>query len=405
MTQTESIDELRERYARNYDVYARTTIAGQLDELAERREQCPITFSPNGGFWLLTRYDDMSSLLRKNNRGVISFPNMPDGTQAFGQKKTIPIELDGPIHSQYRKILEPLFSPARVAELEPRIRQVACDLIDDFIGAGECDFIAEFALPLPGTIFLAMMGWPVSDAAKMNNWVNILLHGIEGASPEEVAAARGEAAAETRAYMNEIIAARRAQPTDDITSIVLQAQIDGAPIPDDDLYDLFVMIMMAGLDTVQSVLGQSMVYFARHQAKWDEMFSNPAGLDAAIEELVRWCSPALPTRNIVYDSLTVGELELPKGERVYCPLGAGNRDPKYYPNPNDIVFDREPKPHLSFGLGPHRCLGVHLARTELRIAFEELHRRLPSFRLSEEPHDHIGLTWGVGNVQLSFDPA
>ncbi|SHH04387.1 Cytochrome P450 [Jatrophihabitans endophyticus] len=400
------LERLRREHERQYEVYHRVSIQEHLDDMADRREKCPISFSPDGGFWVLSRYDDMSTVLRKNNRGVVSFPNIPDGKPAFGQKKTIPIELDGSVHSQYRKILDPLFSPARVKELEPRIREVARDLIAGFAARGECDFVEEFAMPFPGSIFLALMGWPIEDTARMNAWVNTMLHGVEGGTEEETLAARGQAAGEIRAYMNEIIAARRAEPQDDITTILLRAEIDGAPIPDDDLYDLFVLIMLAGLDTVQSVLAQSMSYFARHQDTWDSMFADPARMGDAVEELVRWCSPAGPSRTITSDTLAVGELTLPEGERLYCPLSAGNRDPKYFPEPDEVRFDRDAKPHLSFGLGTHRCVGLHLARTELRIAFEELRELMPRFDLTagREPHEHVGLTWGVDNVWLTFPP-
>lgn len=406
-TAAQSIDELRKNHERQYEVYHQVDIQQHLDELADRRDKCPISFSPDGGFWTLSRYDDMSAVLRKNNKGVVSFPNVPDGKQAFGQKKTIPIELDGAVHKQYRQILDPQFSPAKVQALEPRIRQVARELIESFAARGECDFGAEFALPFPGGIFLAIMGWPVEDARKMNDWVNTMLHGVPGGSEEEVAAARGAAAAEIRSYMQEIIADRRANPRDDVTSLILETEIDGAPIPDDDLYDLFVLIMMAGLDTVQSVLGQSMAYFARHQDKWDELFADPERMGSNVEELVRWASPAGPTRNVTADSITVGDLELPQGERLYCPLGAGNRDPQYFEDPDEVRFDREGKPHLSFGLGPHRCVGVHLARAELRIAFEELRAVMPRFRLADGdgPREHVGLTWGIEDVHLVFEPS
>jgi cytochrome P450 len=406
MSEKPTIEELRQSLKRDYPVYRQGTISEHLDELADRREKCPISFSSDGGFWVLSTYDDISSVLRRNNRGFISFPNMPDGTQAFGQKMMKPIEIDGSEHRQYRKMLEPLFAPARIKRIEPQVRQAANDLIDQFIETGSCDFVEQFAMPFPGTTFLAMMGWPLEDAATLNGYSGVMLHGVPGAPQEEVDAARGAAAVAFHAYIADLIAQRRGEPADDVTTAIINAEIDGAPIPDDDLYDVFVLMMMAGLDTVQSVLAQSMTYLARHQDKWDEMFGSPEIMDAAVEEFIRWASPAVPTRNVSDESAIVGDLELPKGERVHCPLGAGNRDPKYFKNPDEVDFGREPKPHLSFGMGPHRCLGVHLARTELRIAYEELHRRLPSFSLAPgtEPAEHLGLTWGVDNVMLAFEP-
>ena len=215
-----------------------------------------------------------------------------------------------------------------------------------------------------------------------------------------------DASEKSRAYIQRLVDERRATPTDDITSIIVNSEIEGEPISDSDLSDLFVLMMMAGLDTVTSVISQSLAYLAGHQDQWEEMFSSPEMLDGAIEELLRWTSPALPTRNVADESATVGPYEFPKGERVHCPLAAANRDPKYYPEPDAVDFHRDRKPHLTFSLGAHRCIGLHLARKELRIAFEELHRRIPVFGLQAgcEPHEHLGMTWGVDDVRIEFEP-
>ena len=403
---TNDIEALRASHARQYDPYSTATIQEHLDDIADRRENLPMSFSEKGSFWLATTYDDIAGMLRRNNKGFISFPNIPDGVLAFGQKRQIPIELDGPIHAQYRKLLDPLFSPSKVKGMEEQVRQIAVDLIAGFADKGEVDLVPEFAFPFPGTVFLSVMGWPVEDADMMNKWVGAFLHGVPGGTEEETLAARVDASEKSRAYIQAIVDDRRANPRDDITTAIVQAEFDGEPIPDEDLSDLFILLMMAGLDTTASVIAQSMAYFAKNPAKWDEMFADPDDIDAAVEELLRWTSPAVPTRNVADESAEVGGLELSKGERIHCPLAAANRDPKYYPDPDEIQFDRDPHPHLTFSLGTHRCIGVHLARQELRIAFEELRRIMPTFQLAEgvEPKEHLSLTWGVEDVRLVFTP-
>lgn len=396
----------REERTRPYDPYAQVTIGEFLDDLADRREKCPMSWSPDGEFWVATKYADISSVMRRNNRGFVSFPNIPDGTLVFGQKRQIPIELDGPIHKEYRRLLDPLFAPGQINPREDQIRAVANDLIDEFIESGHCDIIPQFAFPLPGTVFLSIMDWPLEDAPQMNAWVHAFLHGVPGGTQEETDAARAEASEKSRAYIQRMVDERRANPGDDITSMIVTYEMDGAPISDEDLSDLFVLMMMAGLDTVQSVIAQSMNYFAAHQDQWTEMFSDPELIDPAIEELLRWTSPAVPTRSVADETATVADLELKKGERVHCPLAAANRDPEQFPNPDEVDFHREAKPHLTFGMGTHRCVGLHLARKELRIAFEELHKRIPSFALEEgcEPREHLALTWGVEDVRIVFEP-
>lgn len=412
MTDTEPVmlDELRAKYRRDYDPYAASTISQHLGELADRRETMPVSYSARGnGCWVLTKYDDISALLRRNNRGVVSFPNEPDGINAVGTRVAqIPIEIDGPAHRQYRQLLDPIFAPKRVAELADELYVQANKLIDEFIEDGACDFVQGFALPFPGATVMAIMGWPLEDMHRMNRWTDILLHGVRGGTMEENAKARGVAHQEFSAYMMEKIPQWRAAPRrDDVTSVILDAEIEGKKLTDEQLFDFFVLMMSAGLDTVQSVLAQSMVYFARNPEQWDRMFDTPDTLAPAIEELLRWTTPPVPTRTVTDESLEIHGIRIPRGERIHAPLAAGNRDPKYYPDPDEIRFDRAAKPHLAFGVGPHRCVGMHLARLELKIAYTELHRRLPRFELDPgkpAPQEHLGLAWGVDDVHLRFTP-
>lgn len=403
-----TIEELRAAHRRDYDPYNPLTIQQHLDDIAQRRAEQPISYSERGnGTWVLTRYDDIASVLRRNNRGFVSFPNDPDGLNPQGaQKALIPIELDGSDHRQFRALLDPLFSPKRVALMEDQLRQAANHLIDGFIERGECDFIKEFAMPFPGATVMAILGWPLEDLDRLNEWVGTIQHGIVGASPEDSGAAQARAAGELREYLLALIAVRRTDLRDDVTSHILQAEINGALLNDDDLFDLFLLLVLAGLDTVQSAFGQSMMHLGVRPDLWDQMFETDESLAPAIEELLRISAPAVPTRTVTGGPAEVADLTLPEGERVHCPLAAANRDPVYYPEPDEIKFDRVAKPHLAFGMGPHRCLGVHLARLELHIGFTELRRRMPTFALNEAytPHEHLGLAWGVDNVHLTFEP-
>jgi cytochrome P450 len=408
-----SIAELRAQHRRDYDPYASVSIAEQLAELAERRESLPISYSARGnGCWVLTRYDDIASVLRRSSRGFVSFPNDPDGINSTGSEQgMIPIELDGSRHRQFRAVLDPAFSRARVAQLEESLRAWANRLIDNWIEAGTCDFVNGFALPFPGVTVMQIMGWPEQDVERLNHWVDVVMHGVPDATPEENNAARAQAHGEIHEYMYALIAERRAAPRrEDVTSAALDAEVDGEKLSEAELFDLFLLMMLAGLDTVQSVLSQAMVHLARHPRQWDRMFETPELLESAVEEFLRWATPPVPTRTIEHDEVQVGGLTLPRGERVHFPLAVANRDPAHYENPDEVRLDRfahpGTKPHMAFGMGPHRCIGVHLARLELRIAFQELHRRLPRFQLdrSSELRDHLGLAWGVDNVHLRFAP-
>ena len=404
------IDAIKRERTIDYDPFSPADLEVNLARLAARRAVNPVTYSSTGrGFWVATGYDEAVSVLRNNNRGFVSFPNNPYGEPAVAvatQKQLIPIDLDGPEHRQYRKLLEPVFAPKEMQALEPQIRKLANDLIDDWIEAGTVDFVPGFAFPFSATTVIVLMGWPLKDANKMNEWVRTLQHGITGGDEEETLKAQIKAGGEVREYLMAMIEDRKKRPANDFTTMLMNIEIGDRKLTDDELYDTFLLLMLAGLDTVQSALAQTFLYLGRHPDKWDEMFAQPGTIDLAVEEFLRHTAPAVPTRTVTSEFMVVGDVPVPKGERVHCPLGAANRDPKYYPNPDEVDFNRPSKPHLAFGLGPHRCIGLHLARLEMKIAFQELRARMPTFTLDEShvPVGHLGFAWGVENVHLVFPP-
>jgi cytochrome P450 len=404
------VEAVKRARAVEYEPFVAVDLEANLAKLAGFRQISPMTYSTveGGSFWVATGYDEVVSVLRNNNKGFITFPNNPfgeptDGTSAT-KKMLIPIDYDGPEHRQYRKVFEPVFSPTQMQALEPQIRRLANVLIDDWIEAGTVDFVPGFAFPFSATTVIVLMGWPLEDAAKMNEWVRVLQHGVTGGSKEETIKAQIAAVTGCREYLNNLIAERRRNPADDLTTMMMTIELNGSKLTDDELFDAFLLMMLAGLDTVQSVLAQTFAYLGAHPDKWDEMFASPETLDLAVEEFLRWTAPAPPTRNVTAEYMMVGDVPVPQGERVHCVLGAANRDPKYYPNPDEVDFNRPSKPHLAFGLGPHRCIGIHLARLEIKIAFEELRARMPRFTLDEsrKPVGHLGFAWGIENVHLHF---
>jgi cytochrome P450 len=405
------VEDLRRARSVEYNPFLAADLEANRVRLAGFRDVSPMTYSTvGGGFWVATGYDEVVSVLRNSNKGFVSFPNNPFGepkeATAATKKKLIPIDFDGPIHRQYRKLLEPVFSPQEMQALEPQIRKLANDLIDDWIEAGTVDFVPGFAFPFSATTVIVLMGWPLEDAAKMNEWVRVMQHGVTGGSQEETVKAQIKAATECRAYLDNLIAERRRTPAADFTTMLMNIELNGAKLTDDELFDTFLLMMLAGLDTVQSVLAQTFAYLGKHQDRWDEIFASPETIDLAVEEFLRWTAPAPPTRNVTAEYMLVGDVPVPTGERVHCVIGAACRDPKYYPDPDEVDYNRPSKPHLAFGLGPHRCIGLHLARLEIKIAFQELRARIPAFSLDEtrEPVGHLGFAWGVDNVHLNFPP-
>jgi cytochrome P450 len=248
-----------------------------------------------------------------------------------------------------------------------------------------------------------MMGWPVEDAEMFHGWVNTML---ENAGDEANLDRMIEARDQLTTYMLGIIADRRPNPRDDFTTLLVNATIDGVAVSDADLLSLFRLLLVAGLDTVQSVLGQSIMYMAEHPDFRKEMMEDPDPevLPTAVEELLRWSAPAQPVRVAAVDA-EIGGVKIERGELVHCPVMAANRDPKYFPDPDTPRLDREdPKPHMTFGIGPHRCLGSHIARVELKAAFQEWHRRIPEYRLAPDGIGswRLGGVWGLERLDLEF---
>jgi cytochrome P450 len=272
----------------------------------------------------------------------------------------------------------------------------------------EFDFVADFADPFPTVIFCELIGFPLTDYPQIMDWKNLLMHANDGhAHGRALALAKGRALGipvddeervtgeqwmqiraiaglEIYGYLKKLLDERRAKPADDLITKLLQAKYEGErPLTQEELEDTLFLLFMAGLDTVASVLGLIVKGFAEDAGKRREfvaLMEDPQRVASAIEELVRYHAivtmPRRATRSIGFRSEQFGENEI-----VACPSPAANRDPEQFPRPHELLYDRTPNRHVGFGLGPHRCLGIHLARRELRVALQAFHRRLPDYRL------------------------
>jgi hypothetical protein len=338
-----------------------------------------------------------------------SFPNnlLQQGTDRF-----IPLEIDPPQHTAFRHALQPLFNPKRMRALEPRIREITSELLDGFAARGECEFISEFAHELPTRMFLALMGWPLEDAPMFTESVDTILIGKPGASDEESDAAKAEAGQRLYGYFAQVVAQRRNAEVDpdaeqDVTSAVINTplEIDGESrlLTDNELYSMFFLLLIAGLHTVQGSLAWSMIYLADRPEQRQRILDDPEAVSQAVEELLRIEAAITMGRRATKD-VDVGGVHIRAGDQLIVILSGVNRDPSQFEDPADLQIDRSPNRHLSFGAGPHRCLGSHLARVELSIALSEIHRRIPDYRLNAEnpPVSHASQVRGVAVLPLEF---
>jgi cytochrome P450 len=395
----------------DFDIHDPNRVETVHGDYAELRDRCPVARSTMwGGHWVMTRYEDIMEVMRKPEIFSSECVNIPPTIGQDGPM--IPLEIDPPDHTTYRQIMTPLFSPTRMRKLEPEIRALVLELLDQIGDASEIDFVEVFAKELPTRVFLKLMGWPETDADRMNDWVDRIVLGLPGASEEDNTAFRMEAALETYAYFAEMIDDRIEQrdnegqveidaDTADVTEVLVNAKFGDRELTQFEMLNIFFLMMIGGLHTVQGQLAHSWIHLAQNPAKRKELVEHPELISSAVEEMLR-LEAAVAGARVVKEDVVVGGVLLKAGDRVLIPLAAANRDPEKFENPDDIDFTREPNPHVTFGGGRHRCLGSHLARIELNIAFEEWHKRYPDYRLHpEKPYKkHLSQVRGVESLPL-----
>ncbi len=299
----------------------------------------------------------------------------------------IPLGIDPPDHTRYRKLLDPLFSPRRMEAQESDIAERVNHFIDAFIDRGSCNFTTEFAEPFPSAVFLGLMGLPWEELDTLVRLRDGLLHpGTPESTPEQRSAIQRETAQQVYVYFNRILDEREANPRDDVLSALITVSPDdaqpGEPLSRDEALATCFVLLTAGLDTVTDSLTCFWAFLARNPAQRREIATDPDVIPRAVEELLRWETPVPMAVRWARRESTLGDQVVAAGHHVIVNLSAANLDPAEFGDPLEVRFDRRGNKHLAFGGGAHRCLGSHLARRELRIALHEWHRRIPEYALA-----------------------
>ncbi|EME50629.1 Cytochrome P450 [Rhodococcus ruber BKS 20-38] len=393
----------------DFDIYD-PTLAYPVDTVQEKVAELaacgPVVYSTaHGGHWIVTRYKEVHEVLRNPE----TFSSYPNNLVNAGDGKFLPLELDPPEHTAYRVALQPLFSPNRMKALTEQIRAVVNELIDGFAGDGEAEFISAFAHELPTRVFLALMDWPLEDAPMFTEATDIALMGKPGASEEESAQARAEAAQQMFGYFQKIVDERRADPGDDVTSTLIHTEIELADgkrlLTDEELTRMFFLLLIAGLHTVQGSLAWAIIHLVNRPDQRAALIADDGLIPTAVEEILRIEAAVVMGRRATRD-VELGGVRIKEGDQLIVMLCSANRDADEFEDPDTLDLERTPNRHLSFGAGPHRCLGSHLARLELSIALEELHRRVPDYELveSDPPVLHATQVRGCLRLPIKFTP-
>ena len=357
----------------------------------ELREHCPIAHTDRyGGVYLLTRHDDIREVAydtaRFSSRRIAV-------AQDVIEVETPPLTSDPPEHRPMRMMLIPPFTPQAMAKLEPMTRSICNALIDRLIAKDHCDAAVEYAQNIPVPIIAHMLGISPEDGDQFRDWIRMTFEdGID--DPEAIR----RAAREIDAFFFQEISKRREQPRDpkdDYISFLIQQPLpDGELLSDGQVADLLRILLLAGIDTTWSAIGIAIWHLASHPEDRGRLVREPALIPMAIEEFLRAYSPTIMAREIVEDTVVAG-CPMRKGEMVVMPLAAANRDPGKFSDPERVIIDRKNNQQSAFGMGIHRCVGAPLARMEMRIAIEELLKRVPEFRM--DPAGQV--LWSKGVVR------
>lgn len=324
-----------------------------------------------GGHWVLTRADGVEEVQKDYEHFSHKMMSLPKGRSY----KFLPLELDPPEHSPYRKLINPMLSPNMVKELEEEARVLAIELIEDLKEKGHCEFIADFAQRLPITIFMRMARLPMEDRGMVLEWVDEFAHGTNRQMIET-------AFAKVIKYVAALVEDRLKNPGDDVFTTLVHSEVNGRKLTRDEMISLVVLMFLGGLETVASHLGFIALFLARNPGHRRQLAARPELLKNAIEEFYRRFGLSNTTRVLTRDYVFKG-VEFRKEDVVMVPLYMHGLDERRWNHPFEVDFERKDLHlHATFGNGPHKCPGAHLARAETRVFLEEWLKRIPDFEIT-----------------------
>jgi cholest-4-en-3-one 26-monooxygenase len=387
-------------------------VAGVPHETFRRlRAEAPVYWHPDavhgGGFWAVTRHADVwkVSLDQKtfsSARGSALLPPYPE--EQLVPQRELMLNMDPPRHTKYRRLVNLGFSPKILNRTEQQVRERARRIVDAVASRGTCDFVTEVAAELPLQVIVEMLGVPSEDRHRFFEWSNTMV----GIDDPEYATSKEEgqvAMMQLFAYANALAEERRRCPREDLTSVLLQAEVDGERLTESQ-YDSFVMLLsVAGNETTRNLIAGGMLALIEHPEQRARVLADRSLLPTMVEEMLRWVSPVMVFRRTAQSDCEIAAQPIREGDRVTIWYASANRDEEVFTDAHRFDVGRTPNDHLGFGIGPHFCLGAHLARLEIRIMFEELLRRLPDIELAG-PVERLRSNFlnGIKHMPVRFTP-
>jgi cytochrome P450 len=349
------------------------------------RQEDPVHLSPLG-IWALSRYDDAAMLLRDPRFGRRGFQQILEsrfGRQGLGQSMLFQ---DPPDHTRLRTLVSKAFTPRVIEGMRGHIQHVVDGLLDTVEAAGRMDVVADLAYPLPVIVICEMVGVPAEDRDKFRDWSYAIARSLDAiAVPnEELARRANEAQDALTQYFARLIEERRRAPRADLLSALIAAEEAGDRLSTPELFATGILLFIAGHETTVNLIGNGTLALLKNPDQLQRLRAEPGLIAGAVEELLRYDSPVQRTGRLLYEDVTIDGKTIPKGSIAVALIGAANRDPAHFPDPDRLDITRSDNRHLAFGWGIHFCLGAPLARLEGQIAFGTLLRRFPRLALGAE---------------------
>ena len=379
--------------------------------LAYLRRHEPISWQDEAGgpgFWVVTRYHDCVTVNRdwehfsSATRGVLPM-EMPE--EELEQQRLMMLNMDPPLHTRYRRLVNKGFTPRMVRDLEANIHRATDAIIDQVIEAGEADFVTQISAELPLQVIADLLGVPKEDRHKMFDWSNHMV-GNEDPEYQETTDMAANAAMELYAYAAELYAKKRIDPHDDLMSVLTAVEVEGERLSELELELFFLMLTVAGNETTRNLMSGAMHTFFQFPEQWQRLLDDRTLLSTAVDEMLRYVSPVMNFRRTATVDTELSGQAIAAGDKVVFFHTSANRDEEIFDDPNRFDISRDPNPHISFGGGgPHFCLGANLARMEINVMFKHLLDRLPDIRQNgEERHLQSQFINGVKHLPVAFAP-
>lgn len=374
---------------------------GMHDAFTRLRRESPVWRDERNGLWAITRHADVIDVERRarafsSGLGYRSFHSPGEDNM---------IAKDNPEHAEQRRLVAERFTPRGVHTYEDKIRSLVAELVDGIAAAGEVEVVDAVAAQLPCRLTAHMLGFPEDRWADIKSWSERLMRYDSIHTDVDALMGMMGAIQEFSEVLNPLVVERRAAPGDDLVSVWSTSEVGGCPMADHTIMNETGLFISGGAETTRTVIARGLAVLADHPEQWEAMAADPALVPKAVEELIRWVTPLNNFFRTATADTTVGDTTIAAGDRVILLYPSANRDEAVFDDPFRFDITREPNPHVAFGFGPHVCLGMHLARLELRILFEALTQRLTNLRVVEGPELEANIfATAVKSMEIVAEP-